>query len=77
MDATLHTIIATGSLLAAFYAGKYFSPLSIVSDAIEKTLDRLEREGYIETRTDRDGEKEIIKISEIRAKVMREAIKDI
>ena len=53
MDATLHTIIATGSLLAAFYAGKYFSPLGIVSDAIEKTLDRLEREGYIETRTDK------------------------
>jgi len=74
MDPTYHTIIATVCILGAFYIGKWFSGHSdIVAKAIESTLDRLERDGYIETRTDRDGEKDIIKISEIRAKVLRDA----
>ncbi|SVA95582.1 uncharacterized protein METZ01_LOCUS148436 [marine metagenome] len=77
MDGILHTILATGSIIGAFYVGLWKSRLGIgkdvVSEAIEHTLDRLERDGYIETRTDRDGEKDIIKISEIRAKVLRDA----
>ncbi len=75
MDVTLHTILATGSILIAYYVGKWTSKFGkdVVSEAIEHTLDRLERDGYIETKTDRDGEKDIIKISEIRAKVLRDA----
>ncbi len=75
MDVTLHTILATGSIMGAFYIGLWKSKFGkdVVSEAIEHTLDRLERDGYIETKTDRDGEKDIIKISEIRAKVLRDA----
>ena len=75
MDVTLHTILATGSILAAYYIGRWKGNFGkdVVSEAIEHTLDRLERDGYIETRTDRDGEKDIIKISESRAKVLSDA----
>ncbi len=73
MDPTLHTFIAVGSLLVAFYSGKFFTKDS-VPNVVEKLLDRLEKDGYIETRWV-DGEKDIIKISEIRAKVLRDAYK--
>tara|TARA_B100001123_G_C14559783_1_gene729779 strand:- start:319 stop:546 length:228 start_codon:yes stop_codon:yes gene_type:complete len=72
MDATLHTLIATGCMFGAYFWGKY-SARDIVPNIIESTLDNLEKEGFIETRTDKDGEKDIIKISEIRAKVLRDA----
>ena len=31
-------------------------------------LDKLEKDGFVQTKTDKDGEKELIKISEIIAK---------
>ena len=43
MDPTLHTFIAVGSLLVAFYSGKFFTKDS-VPNVVEKLLDRLEKE---------------------------------
>ena len=40
---------------------------------ISKILDKLEADGYIYTKTDEDGDKELIRISEIIAKTLREA----
>ena len=42
---------------------------------ISSLLDKLEADGYIYTKTDKDGEKELIRISEIIAKTVRDATK--
>ena len=42
---------------------------------ISKMLDKLESDGFIYTTTDKDGEKELIPISEVIAKTLRDAIK--
>ena len=76
MDPLLHTLIAVGCLAVSFYCGKY---LSINSDHVEElisgVLERLEREGFIVTKTDDEGEKELIPVSELIAKAVREVKK--
>ena len=53
--------------VVVMYVGK------IVEKAIGNTLDNLEKEGLILTKEDKDGEKDIIPVSEIIAKAMRDA----
>ena len=75
MDALVHTLLAVGSMLGAFYAGKYVNRLTVSDKAITFLLDKLEKDGYILTETDKDGEKELVPISEEIAKALREASK--
>ena len=42
---------------------------------ISKMLEKLEEDGFIYTTTDKDGDKELIPISEIIAESLRDAIK--
>ena len=42
---------------------------------VSKMLDKLEADGYIYTTTDKDGDKELIPISEVIAESLRDAIK--
>ena len=71
MDALTHTIIATGSLVVAYYAGAYLKSRSVFEDSI----DRLEKDGFIATKLDKDGEKELITISEVVAKALKINVK--
>ena len=77
MDAYLHTMIATGSLAAAYYLGKYFEKhifgKNIVENILECILESLEKDGFIATEVDKDGDKELIPVSEMVAKALREA----
>ena len=75
MDATLHTIIAVGCLMISFYAGRFFATRGLLEKIVCLMLDRLEFEGYIITEKDEDGEKELIPVSELIAKALREAKK--
>ena len=75
MDATLHTLIAVGCLMASFYAGRFFATRGLLDKVVCHLLDRLEFEGYIITEKDEDGEKELIPVSELIAKALREAKK--
>ena len=65
MDSLLHTILATGCIAAAFYAGRYFTVQSMSEDMTDFIMMKLEEGGFIKTTVDSDGEIELIPITEI------------
>ena len=73
METYIHTIIATGCLAGAYYIGKYVSGKNVVNNIVSSMLETLERDGFIATELDKDGEKELIPVSELIAKALREA----
>ena len=75
MDPILHTAIAIGCMAGCYYAGHFFATRNMFEPLISKMLDKLEADGYIYTKLDKDGEKELILISEIIAKTVRESAK--
>ena len=75
MDTFVHTLLSVGSLLGAFYAGKYIGRSCLHDKFVTFLLDKLEADGYISTEIDKDGEKELIPVSEEIAKALREAYK--
>ena len=75
MDPILHTAIAIGCMAGCYYAGHFFATKNMFEPLISKMLDKLEADGYIYTKTDKDGEKELIPISEIIAQTVRETTK--
>ena len=72
MNPILHTLIAVGCIAASYYIGRYFSNKEDIHNVIEKLLDTLEKEGFIHTSIDKDGEKEIIPVSEIITKALQD-----
>ena len=75
MDMYIHTILATGCLAGAYYIGSYVSGKNILENIVTHTLDRLEREGFIVTECDEDGDKELILVSELIANAVEESKK--
>ena len=75
MDPILHTVIALGCMGGCYYAGHFFATKNMFEPLVSKMLDKLEADGYIYTTTDKDGEKELIPISEVIAESLRDAIK--
>ena len=73
MDPVTHTLIAIGCMFGAFFLGKTVTEKSVSSTIITSMLDRLELDGYIITETDKDGEKELIPVSEVIANAVRDA----
>ena len=74
MDVYLHTGLALGCLGISYYCGMKSTGFS-VDTIITHMLDSLERGGYVATDTDSEGDKELIPISELIAKAVREAKK--
>ena len=75
MDPILHTVIAAGCMAGCYYAGHFLATKNMFKSIISKMLDKLEADGFIYTTIDKDGEKELIPISEVIAKSLRDAIK--
>ena len=75
MDPILHTVIAAGCMAGCYYAGHFLAKKNMFEPIISKMLDKLEADGFIYTATDKDGDKELIPISEVIAKTLRDAIK--
>ena len=75
MDPILHTIIALGCMAGCYYAGYFLAKKDSFEPIVSGLLDKLETDGYIYTTTDKDGEKELIPISEVIAKTLRDSIK--
>jgi len=73
MDPVTHTFIAMGCMLGAFFLGKVVTVKSVSNHIITSMLDKLELDGFIITETDKDGEKELIPVSEVIANAVREA----
>ena len=75
MDAYIHTMIATGCIAGAYYIGKHVSGKNMIEDIVTSLLEALEKDGFIATVSDQDGEKELIPVSELIAKALRESKK--
>ena len=73
MDPVTHTLLATGCMLGAFFLGKMMTVKSVSTYLITSMLDKLELDGYIVTETDKDGEKELVPVSEVIAIAVKEA----
>ena len=74
MDVYLHTFLAMSSIGAAYYAGHYFSTAN-VENIVGAMLETLEKEGFVETSLDKDGDKELVPISELVANAVKESKK--
>ena len=75
MDPILHAIIAIGCMAGCYYIGYRLATKNMFEPLVSKMLDKLEADGYIYTTTDKDGDKELIPISEVIAESLRDAIK--
>ena len=75
MDTYIHTIIATGCLAGAYYVGRYISNRNVPENIVSAMLEKLEKDGFIITKLDKDGDKELIPVSEMIAKALRESKK--
>ena len=74
MDAYLHTALAMGAIGATYYAGNYFS-VANVENIVGSMLETLEKEGFIATSLDKDGDKELVPISELIADAVKDSKK--
>jgi hypothetical protein len=74
MDVYLHTALAVGSIAAAYFAGRW-SINNKMELVIGTMLDTLEKEGFVATVLDKDGDKELVPISELIAKAIKESKK--
>ena len=76
MDPITHTALAIGSLLVFFFVGEWIGGKKKTDDVLEKTvaltIETLERDGFIRTEIDKDGDVELIPISEL----ITDAVKD-
>ena len=75
MDVYLHTALAMSAIGAAYYAGGYFARVRELEIVIGSMLDTLEKEGFVATSLDKDGDKELIPISELIADAVKESEK--
>ena len=73
MDTLTHTIIAVGSLSASYYLGAYLKSKSIFEDVVSSMFDKLEKDGFIATKLDKDGDKELIPINEVIATALKKS----
>ena len=72
MNAYLHSIIAVLSIYIAYWLGQHRGR-ETVDNIVSNLISKLDDEGFISTTTDKDGELELVPISEIVAKSLREA----
>ena len=76
MDPIIHTLIVVGSLFCAFHLGRFLYRRKgrDIDDIVSAILEKLERDGFVAVEKDEDsGEKELIPISEVVAKSIKEA----
>ena len=72
----IHTLIGVGSLFGAYYLGRFFYKKEgkDIDDVVSAIFEKLERDGFVAVEKDEDsGEKELIPISEVVAKSIKEA----
>ena len=73
MNVYLHTIVAVLPMIAVYLVGKHWGRESFIEDIVGNLILKLDKDGFIRTKTDEDGEMELVPISEIVAKSLRDA----
>ena len=71
MDIVTHTLIAGACMAATYYWGRYLSKMDILENVVDTMFRTLEKEDFIRTVEDENGDKELIPISEILAKNLK------
>ena len=65
MDVMTHTLLSCMAMGACYCWGRYLAKNEILEGVIGTLLDRLEKDGYIRTVEGKDGDMELVPISEI------------
>tara|TARA_Y100001951_G_C11086539_1_gene154318 strand:+ start:88 stop:321 length:234 start_codon:yes stop_codon:yes gene_type:complete len=73
MNAYLHTVLAILPIFIAYWAGHTWGRQAFVENMLSDFLSKLSNDGFIRTEKDKDGELELVPISEIVAKSLRDA----
>ena len=73
MNAYIHAIIAVLPILIAYWIGTGRGREAFVENIASNLMIKLANEGFISTITDKDGELELVPISEVVAQSLREA----
>ena len=72
MDPLFHTLLAVGCMLGSFYLGRYLAEKECFEPICGGLLEKLDADGLIYTITDDDGQKELVPVSEVVAKALRD-----
>ena len=73
MNVYLHTIVATLPICFAYLVGRYWGRKTFVENIVNNLISKLDKDGFISTTIDKDGDVELVLISEVIAKSLREA----
>ena len=73
MNVYLHAIIAILPIFIAYWAGRTWGREAFVENIVNNLISKLDKDGFITTATDKDGDIELVPISEVVAKSLREA----
>ena len=73
MESLFHTVLAVGCMLGSFYLGRYLAEKECFEPICGGLLEKLDADGLIYTITDDDGQKELVPVSEVVAKALRDA----
>ena len=65
MDVMTHILLAGIAMGACYWWGRYLAKNEILEGVVETMLDRLEKDGFIRTVEGKDGDMELVPISEI------------
>ncbi len=77
MNPITYALITLTCMIASFYSAKYFALKESFEEIVINVLDRLEIDGFILTKTDKDGEKELVKVSEAIIDAVNEVKKEV
>ena len=73
MNVYLHAVIAILPIFIAYWVGHSWRRRVFVENMLSDFLSKLSNDGFIRTVKDKDGELELVPISEIVAKSLRDA----
>ena len=71
MDAITHTLLAVVCMAGCYFWGRYLSKMDILENVVDTLFCNLEKQDFIRTVEDENGDKELIPISEILAKNLK------
>ena len=71
MDAITHTLLAEVCMAGCYFWGRYVSKMDILENVVDTMFRTLEKQDFIRTVEDENGDKELIPISEILAKNLK------
>ena len=71
MDAITHTLLAVVCMAGCYFWGRDLSKMDILENVVDTMFRTLEKQDFIRTVEDENGDKELIPISEILAKNLK------